>query len=316
MLRKGCTVFMKASLKKACVFLYVSYKKAVKALVSAVNRLYDHLCLVRYLKKRINSCSAAVSTGGETVFVIAPHIDDEILGLGGTIKMHIDNHDRVIIIYTTDGRRSASRKYSASEMAAARRAEGIEISKKLNCQCIFFDAVSMEWSAKDYIDPLAALISQERPDVIYTVNPIDVNLDHFLTTQCLCMTLDRLKYNCKIRMYQVQSVLPINKWKNFVDITDVIDLKTECLAVFESQMGMIRSFEAVIYFNRCIAKALTTGKYAEIFYEIRQTELSSMIEAAEAYDTNVNKSALLVSSKNSIKRAISLADRMEQSHEQ
>ena len=35
----------------------------------------------------------------KTIFVVAAHPDDEILGCGGTILKHIDNGDKVYVLY-------------------------------------------------------------------------------------------------------------------------------------------------------------------------------------------------------------------------
>ena len=48
------------------------------------------------------------------VLVIAPHPDDEVLGMGGTIAKHTSQHDNVSIIYLATGI-AARRELSESE---------------------------------------------------------------------------------------------------------------------------------------------------------------------------------------------------------
>ena len=37
------------------------------------------------------------------VFVIAAHPDDEVLGCGGTLLKHVDEGDKVYILFVTEG---------------------------------------------------------------------------------------------------------------------------------------------------------------------------------------------------------------------
>src|SRR5687768_17661592 len=40
---------------------------------------------------------------GDTILVIAPHPDDDVIGCGGTIRLHILSGHVVYIVYLTDG---------------------------------------------------------------------------------------------------------------------------------------------------------------------------------------------------------------------
>ena len=45
-----------------------------------------------------------------TVFVVAAHPDDEVLGCGGTLLSHVRNGDKVYVLFVSDG---VSGRYSA-----------------------------------------------------------------------------------------------------------------------------------------------------------------------------------------------------------
>ena len=47
------------------------------------------------------------------VFVIAAHPDDEVLGCGGTLLKHVDEGDKVYILFVTDG---VSGRYKKKEI--------------------------------------------------------------------------------------------------------------------------------------------------------------------------------------------------------
>ena len=42
-------------------------------------------------------------TKGKNILVLAPHMDDEIIGSGGVICKHIQNGDSVAVVYFTRG---------------------------------------------------------------------------------------------------------------------------------------------------------------------------------------------------------------------
>src|SRR5215203_6825970 len=62
-------------------------------------------------------------TGDDKVLVLAPHPDDETLGCGGIIPLHLQAGDDVRIAIVTDGRRSHAGGLDADAMAALRARE-------------------------------------------------------------------------------------------------------------------------------------------------------------------------------------------------
>ncbi|WP_252312079.1 PIG-L deacetylase family protein [Sinobaca sp. H24] len=39
---------------------------------------------------------------------MVPHVDDETIGLGGTIRAHVENNSSVHVVLVTDGSKSVS----------------------------------------------------------------------------------------------------------------------------------------------------------------------------------------------------------------
>ena len=58
----------------------------------------------------------------EPVLVVAPHPDDETLGCGGSIALHLDRGDSVAVIWLTSGEAGIP-EVSITEAAATRRKE-------------------------------------------------------------------------------------------------------------------------------------------------------------------------------------------------
>ena len=59
-------------------------------------------------------------SGDSTVLVIAAHPDDEVLGVGGTIRRHTDAGDSVHILVVTEG---TTAQYDDNAIIAQKRAQ-------------------------------------------------------------------------------------------------------------------------------------------------------------------------------------------------
>ena len=104
-----------------------------------------------------------------SVLVIAPHADDEVLGPGGSLHKHVNNHDDVNVVIITD--RAGLKK--------EQRLQSREVRDALKYNKIFHLGLKDEYlTPKDVIDPLEAVYKQIKPDIVYTVNNNELNLDH------------------------------------------------------------------------------------------------------------------------------------------
>ena len=62
---------------------------------------------------------------GSRLVVVAPHPDDEVLGCGGLIRLHVQRGGHVLVVAVTDGEAShvGSSRWDRASLSAARRAE-------------------------------------------------------------------------------------------------------------------------------------------------------------------------------------------------
>jgi hypothetical protein len=69
----------------------------------------DDLRLLFFLTKKVKSIFSGLSMvdkpEGHKILVIAPHPDDEVIGCGGTVRLHRQLGHTVTILYLTDGER-------------------------------------------------------------------------------------------------------------------------------------------------------------------------------------------------------------------
>lgn len=112
------------------------------------------------------------------VLVIAAHMDDEVLGCGGTIAKHKDKGDKVWVIFIA--RRIYNHRFDADknqiEKNHAARAKSILNYDK----AVFLDLNDerLDASIQDVIIPVEKYIKSLKPEIVYVPFKKDNNQDH------------------------------------------------------------------------------------------------------------------------------------------
>lgn len=126
------------------------------------------------------------------ILVIAPHMDDEILGVGGTIVKHIKQGDIVTVCIVAN--RAYQHKYNKSLIESEREATH-QAKKILGYQnLVFLDLKDEQLDAAliNIIIPLEKIYTKIKPDIVYTCHGGDSNQDHqatFSATVVVCRSV-------------------------------------------------------------------------------------------------------------------------------
>ena len=115
------------------------------------------------------------------VLVIAAHPDDEVLGCGGTLPLHVRNGERVEVVIACE---SESLRYGGpggtidmnAQMHAAAKELGVHEVTLLGFEDQNLEAIRLT----KLITPLEEIVDRLRPRVIYCQYGGDVNRDHQL----------------------------------------------------------------------------------------------------------------------------------------
>jgi len=218
------------------------------------------------------------------VLVIAPHADDEIIGLGGTLLKHIARGDRVYICVVTRGCEPIFPK----EGREKGRAESILCHQKLGSTKTFFldfpAAMLEEIPRYELNAALMSVFNEVSPHIVYIPHFGDMQKDHTLVADA-AMVCVRPKYKYKVECVYAYETLSETEWdtphaakvfipQRYVDITDILERKLELLACYESQLSEFpnpRSLEAVIALAKY--RGSTVGvRAAEAFSVVRIIE--------------------------------------------
>ena len=129
------------------------------------------------------------------ILVISPHPDDEVLGMGGTIKK-LSKKNRIILCVVSEG---ATAQYKDKKMIQVRKNACKKCSKILGIsKTIFLDFPDMRLNLShlDINKKLEKIIKEFKPEVVYTAPKNDLNLDHQFCHEILLYFQKQLLFPC------------------------------------------------------------------------------------------------------------------------
>ncbi len=218
----------------------------------------------------------------DDVLVLAPHMDDEVIGCGGTLRRHVEAGARVTVIFLTDGRRGdprldgdsaltpEQRRTAEQALVEQRKSESRAACELLGVQgTIFCDEPdgALEPTAP-VVARVAHLLTTCRPRVIYVPGLLDVHRDHWAANRVLQGALRATSGQhapALVRQYEAWTPLLVNQT---ADITPVFELKLRALGAFASQNRTVDYVRTTTGLNTYRAIHRQGGRgYAEAFYE-------------------------------------------------
>lgn len=216
------------------------------------------------------------------ILIIAPHADDEILGVGGTIARYAKEGHQVYVCVVTRG----YPPLFSNEFMGVLREETIKSHEFLNIAETFFlefPSVTLEKENRyDINEKIADVIQSIMPDEVYIPHMGDMQKDHQIVADAAMVAL-RPKYSHVVKRIYVYETLSETGWNMpnaqnafipnvYADISDFLGKKLEAMAFFRSQLDVFpaaRSLEAI----EALAKfrGATVGlQAAEAFWLVRE----------------------------------------------
>lgn len=181
------------------------------------------------------------------VLVVAAHADDEILGVGGTLRKHVKNADNVYCLIMTNG--VSSRSGATKDEIKLRNKECKKVASiigfKESTILGFPDNEMDKISLLKIIKPLEKYIEIYKPKIIYTHHKGDVNIDHRLTFEAVMTACRPVSDNCPEKIYSFET-LSSTEWQLnekmafqpnvFIDISSEFDDKINALKEYTSEL--------------------------------------------------------------------------------
>ncbi|MEA2341880.1 MAG: hypothetical protein QOF63_49 [Thermoanaerobaculia bacterium] len=172
---------------------------------------------------------------GERLLVLAPHPDDEVIGCGGLVALHLREGRKVHVVVATDGAQAGDASQREAESRAALALLG-------DATIAFLGFPDRELSdAHELGDRLAAILREWKPDLIAVPSPLEIHPDHVALSRVFCDLIARDTSLfadlavARIAFYEVSAPLRPN---TLVDITSVADAKYAAIATHETQSAV------------------------------------------------------------------------------
>lgn len=224
----------------------------------------------------------------EKILVVVAHPDDEIIGVGGTLRKHIKQGDGVEVLILGDGKTSDKNKYKpiGDEI---KKSSVSETTEALNCLGIIkfyreylpdnrFDTVAL----LDITKIVSGYIEKIKPTIIYTHHCGDLNIDHQLTAEAVIIATRPIEYlNLKeLRMFETLSSTEMAGARFthtfnpnlYINIENELEEKLKAMGCYKSELRDFphpRSIRAIKY-NAHVWGAKNNQIAVEPFYLFRK----------------------------------------------
>lgn len=208
------------------------------------------------------------------VLVVAPHPDDETIGCGGTIRLHLERDDAVRVVFLTSGERGirgtipeAARTIRETEAAEALHILGVEAWDFFRLPDLGLDRHIDDGALR-----LAQLMKENRPNVIYLPHPQEAHPDHEATLPLVRQALRRIDAAAavELRGYEAWTPMAVHGWAE--DITAQMARKLHAVRCYRSQLGDFCYDRAVRGLNQYRGCLAARCRYAEVFQSLDAAE--------------------------------------------
>jgi LmbE family N-acetylglucosaminyl deacetylase len=215
-------------------------RKVIKSIRCAVRR--------QFIIWKLRPCNVSVLPS----LVIAPHPDDETLGVGGLIALRRQENSAVRVIFLTSGEAShmSCCSISREEVACIRRQQALEATA-----CLGLNSGEILWQDlqdgripckgekgfEDSVTILAEILKNEKPAEVYCPHPYDGWRDHEATSAIVNEALERSGHDVKLIYYLVWSWYNAPSMRSkFFNWNKAWKLNIE--RVFEKKISAIRHY--------------------------------------------------------------------------
>ena len=218
--------------------------------------------------------------GRAKVIVLAPHMDDEVLGCGGTIARHAIAGSDVQVIFLTDGARGGGGMKSpngatitAQEVVSVRKAEAHQAAQVLGIGALtFLDAEDSRLSSDTHVSVrLREILVREKPEIVYLPFFMEAHPDHRAANTVLSAATHGTSLQFECRGYEVWTPLFANC---AVRIDETIDVKRRALACYRSQLAETDYLHCINGLNayRAMSFGTRAARFAEAFHALRLSD--------------------------------------------
>lgn len=202
-----------------------------------VNYFYTKL----YYSKGLNNLGNKVDDidDEEDILVIAPHVDDETIGLGGTLLRYKEMDNKKSLVYVADGS-GAVTDLTKEELVEKRKGEAREVGAIYGIDDInFLDQPDGQVNSnkEDVVEKLYKIIEKKNPDRIFMPFLFDGHIDHIESSRMALKAINRWNKSFdNIWMYEVNTPNDLRLINRVITLDkDIFKKKIGIYDIFKSQ---------------------------------------------------------------------------------
>lgn len=208
------------------------------------------------------------------ILIVAPHPDDDVLGVGGYMASAAEKKKQVFVVYITDGAGSPRRDKTISDaqIVSRREIEAISALRLLRAKGGFFLRFSSKELPEKFVQvqgTLGRILELLRPEEVFIPAPYERHKTHLICTR---ISLEALRA-CAQKGTQL---FGYSIWGNFwgghkriiFDITPYIKDKIQAVLAHETQMAYKNYQQGILGKNN----------YEAIFWESHEFQRSTFAE--------------------------------------
>lgn len=210
------------------------------------------------------------------VLVLAPHMDDEIIGCGGSIIKHIHAGRTVAVLFFTDGSNLIIDKKLAETLKENRKKETEKVMSFLGATPYYLDIPDRTLSYNtNILKSVIGVLQKVQPDIIYVPHGKEGDREHRLVrevfTEAFWLASDIYQLTYKRPLKMAEYVLEYEVWKPmsnpnyYEDIEEVIEEKCKAIRMYKSQKLFFDYALAIMGLNQ-YRGAMSQMRYAEAFH--------------------------------------------------
>jgi len=181
------------------------------------------------------------------ILVFSAHPDDETLGCGGYIKKLSKKNNTVVCVFTTGI--TSRKKYNKKELYSLKK-NALDAFKILGFKKNIFlnldDNKLDSYPLLKIVKLAEEIIETEKPNVIFTHFPDDLNIDHRIVTEAVLTASRPLKKNNFIDKIFFYETLSSTEWSitkmfipnTYIDIKDTIKFKLKAIRSYRSELKL------------------------------------------------------------------------------
>ncbi len=186
----------------------------------------------------------------EKILVIAAHPDDELLGLGGTIRRLANEGKEIHAVIMAEGITSRSDKRDEADKS---QLEELKKDAEQAAKVVGYDSIEFcgmpdnrmdEVDLLDIIKVVTRFVEKYQPDTVFTHHHGDLNIDHRRTCEAV-LTACRPTGGCPVKRIYAFETPSSTEWNYtygepfipnvFFDVTDTLESKVEGMACYRSE---------------------------------------------------------------------------------